>query len=411
MEQRTTRSKFIFMVVVLVCGALLWAFWPRPVLVDIGEIKYGPMVLTINEEGKTRVRETYVISTPVAGKLLRVEVEPGDPVIAGKTIVARMLPSNPVVLDARTREQAQASLDAAIAAVKAAQASLNKALASKDLAESDLQRKKLLWESQTISKATLDKAEQVWQAAKAEFDEANALVALRKADLAKAEAQLDNFNYAPKPMDEGTLLKESIPIYSPTSGRILRLLEESETTLPAGKPIIEIGDISNGLEIITELLSTDAVQIKPGQSVNIVNWGSPEILKGVVDRVDPWGFTKFSALGVEEQRVNCIIKFTSPLEQRKGLGDRYRVEVQVIIWQDDNALLAPSSALFRQGKDWAVFVIANNKAVLKKVTVGHNNGIQAEIKEGLTSGNKVILYPSSGITNGTKVKSRETETS
>ena len=198
-----------------------------------------------------------------------------------------------------------------------------------------------------------------------------------------------------------------IPIYSPATGRVLRVMQQSEITLPVGAPILEIGNIDQDLEVLVELLSTDAVRVSPGDRVLIDNWGGPEALNGVVDRVDPLGFTKVSALGVEEQRVNTIIRFTDPKEQQKGLGHGFRVEARIVVWEDGNALTVPSSALFRDAKDWAVFVVEEGIARLRRVEIGRNNGIDAQVQSGLNIGERVILYPSSGLSEGSRVAQRE----
>lgn len=407
MTKRKSRSWMTISTVVLVIAALTWAFWPRPLMVDIGEVKYAPMVMTINEEGKTRVRDAYVVSTPVAGRLLRIEVESGDQVEEGKSIIARMLPSNPAALDIRTREQAHAAVAAAEAAVRVARADLNKAIADKDLANLDLNRKRALKISGTVNQTSVEHAERAWRVADASVEQAKAGISMRQADLANARARLISFDSTGSNQTaNNTFQNEAVPVLAPISGRILRILQKSETTLPAGKAILEIGDISNDLEIVTELLSTDAVRVSVGNRVIITNWGGPTPLNGIVERIDPWGFTKFSALGVEEQRVNTVIKFRDPPEYRKSLGHGFRIETRIVIWEDKNALIVPSSALFREQDDWVVFVINNGIAALRKITIGHNNGIQAEVRSGLEAGDKVVLYPSSGLTNDSRVVKR-----
>jgi len=407
MKHPKSRSWTTIAAGILIIGAMIWAFWPRPLLVDIGTVERSAMIMTINEEGKTRVRDAYVVSTPVAGRLLRIEVEPGDEVIGGKTVIARMLPSNPSSLDIRTREQARASVTAAQAAVRVARADLNKAKADKELADLEVKRKRTLRKTGTVSQVAVELAERTWRVANASLDQAKAGISMRQADLANARARLINFNEAPAVIDTTKISgDEAVPMLAPTSGRILRVLQKSEITLAVGKPILEIGDISNDLEIVSELLSTDAVRISAGNRVIINNWGGPTPLNGIVERVDPWGFTKFSALGVEEQRVNVIIKFSDPPQQRKSLGHGFRVEAGIVIWENKDTLTVPSSALFRQNQDWVVFVVEKSRAAIKKVTIGHNNGIQAEVLDGLKVGEKVVLYPGAGLSNGSRVKKR-----
>ncbi len=407
MTKAKSRSWITITIVVLIIAAMTWAFWPRPILVDTGIVRLEPMTITINEEGKTRVRNAYVVSTPVAGRLLRIEVVSGDQVEGGKTVIARMLPSNPAALDIRTREQARAIVAAAQAAVRVAQADLNKSKADAELAELDVKRKRKLGKSGIVSQVAVERAESAWRAARASLDQAEAGISMRQADLVNARSRLISFTNPETETDTSeSTQKDAIPVMAPISGRILRVLQESETTLPAGKAILEIGDISHDLEIVAELLSTDAVKVSVGNRVIIRNWGGAEDLNGIVERVDPWGFTKFSALGVEEQRVHAVIKFTDSADLRASLGHGFRVETQIVIWENKNALVVPSSALFRDGSNWVVFAVEDGSAILKMIEIGHNNGVQAEVLGGLQPGNEVILFPSSGLANGTKVAKR-----
>jgi HlyD family secretion protein len=407
MTNTRSRSWVSIAAIILIIAAMAWAFWPRPLLVDIGKVRLEPMTITIDEEGKTQVRNAYVVSTPVAGRLLRIEVTSGDQVEGGKTIIARMLPSNPAALDVRTREQARAIVAAAQAAVRVAQADLNKTKADGELADLDIERKRKLGKSGIISQVAVERAESAWRAARASLDQAKAGISMRQADLANARTRLINFS------DQDTISKiedntqkDAIPLLAPISGRILRILQESETTLPVGKPILEIGDIANDLEIVAELLSTDAVKVSVGNRVIIRNWGGSKDLNGIVERVDPWGFTKFSALGVEEQRVHTVIRFKDSPDLRKSLGHGFRVETQIVIWENNNALIVPSSALFRDKGNWVVFAVENGVAVLKTVEIDHNNGVQAQVLSGLTKDDEVILFPSSGLNDGIRVAKR-----
>ena len=408
MKKRKSRSWIIFIALALVIGALAWALWPRPLMVDLAKVKRQPMITTINEEGKTRVKNAYVVSTPVAGRLLRIEVVSGDEVEGGKSVIARMLPSNPAALDIRTREQARAAVSAAEAAVRVAQADLNKSKADKELAELDLNRQRTLNKSGIVSQAAVERAERTWRAAMASLDHAKAGISMRQADLVNVRARLIGFSESSgDPASNANSIKDAIAVLAPISGRILRVLQKSETTLPVGKAILEIGNISDDLEIESELLSTDAVRVAVGNRVIIKNWGGEEDLNGTVARVDPWGFTKFSALGVEEQRVKTVISFTDPPKSRLSLGHGFRVETQIVIWEDDNALVAPSSALFRDSGDWVVFIVENGIATIRKVKIGPNNGTQAQVLEGLNVGDEVILYPGSGLAEGSRVVSRK----
>ncbi len=407
MAQLKKRSRMTLSVVaaLVVAGALVAAFWPKPVMVDLGRVTRGAMHLAIAEEGRTRVRDAYVVSTPVAGQLQRVSVQPGDPVVRGETIVAHMRPTNPAALDVRTREQAQAAVTAAQAALRVARADLNAAMANRDLAVTEYARAQQLVARGISSNAALDRARQASRVASANVDTAEAAIAMREAEIANAQAQLIGFD------DQrlGSAIRshsDDIPLFAPTDGRILRVFQQSETTLPAGAPVMEIGDIAGDLEVVVELLSTDAVQVSPGDSVIIADWGGPTDLTGQVVRVDPFGITQFSALGVEEQRVNAVIAFSNPAEDFAGLGHGYRVEARIIVWQAKDAMVVPSSALFRTKENWSVFTVENGTARLRHVEIGMNNGIEAEVIGGLEAGVAVILYPSSGLVDGTKVAER-----
>lgn len=389
----------------LIGGALTVAFWPQPTMVDMGEVTVGTMKLTIDEEGRTRVRDAYIVSTPVAGQLQRVRVHPGDPVVRGETIVAHMRPANPAALDVRTREQAQAVVTAAEAALRVARADLNAALANRDLADTKLARTEQLAERGISSRADLDSARQTARVAQANVDSSEAAISIREAEISNAQAQLISFD-DPRLAAAIGIADDDIPLYAPSNGRILRVIQESEISLPAGAPIIEIGNIENDLEVVVELLSTDAVQVAVGDPVIIADWGGSEELAGEVTRVDPFGITQFSALGVEEQRVNAVIAFTSPSEDYSGLGHGFRVETRIVVWSAEDILILPASALFRNREAWAVFVVVDGTAQLRTIEIGHNNGIEAQVTSGLSEGDRVILYPSSGLSEGMRVAER-----
>lgn len=408
MARAKRRSRLIVTTIValLIGAALAAAFWPRPMLVNLGEASRGPMMLTIDEEGRTRVAEPYVVSTPVAGRLQRVQVEPGDPVVRGETIVAHMLPTNPAALDIRTREQAQAAAQAAEAALRVARADLNAAIANRDLAESELNRAEQLLAREIASQASLDRARQNLRVSDAAVETAEAAIAMRAADLANARALLVGFDDHGIAAAIGSSNSQDIPLYAPADGRILRVIQQSETTLPAGAPVMEIGDIEGELEVVVDLISSDAVRVSVGNPVIIEDWGGPSALAGEVRRIDPFAVTRFSALGVQEQRVSVTVALSTPPEDRGALGHGYRVEARIVIWQDPDALQVPASALFRSGDVWAVFVAANGVATRREVEIGRNNGIDAEVISGLEAGERVILYPSAAIVDGASIAER-----
>ena len=413
MAKKKKRSRLMMTLgaVVLVGGALAAAFWPRAILVDMAAVRSGPMIVTINEEGRTQVREPYVVSAPVAGELQRVSVLPGERVVKGETVVAQMRPVNPSALDVRTREQALAAVTAAEAALRVARADLNAAMANQDFSASELERANQLVERQIFSKVAQERAEQAARVAEANVDTVQAAIAMREAELKNANAQLigfddDRLSEALK-RDNGAA--HSIPLKAPIDGTILKIIQKSETTLAAGAPILEIGDIEGDLEVVAELLSSDAVQVVTGNRVLITNWGGTSDLAGQVSRIDPYGYTKYSALGVEEQRVETTIQFTDPNKELGNLGHGYRVEVRIVVWEAEDAIIVPSSALFRQHQNWAVFAVKDGRAALRTVSIGKNNGVEAQLLDGLTPGDQVILFPSANLVDGQRVARRQTE--
>lgn len=406
MAKKKSRKFLTLSLLVLLGAALTFAFWPRPQVVDIGRVERGTMTISIDEEGRTRVRDAYLISTPTAGRLLRVEVEPGDPVVGGETVVALMLPDNPLPLDARSRAQAEAEVVAAEAALRLARADRNQAVANKELAEVELARTRRLRETNLESQAALDRARRQALTSEAALTAADAAIVERQAALASARALL--IRYAGQPAADGDKAV-AIKLRAPSGGRVLRVIQESETPLAAGTAVLEIGDTDSDLEVLVELLSSDAVQVSPQDKVTLTGWGGAQPLSGVVERIEPWGFTKVSSLGVEEQRVNTIIRLTDPAPARKKLGHGFRVEAKILVWEQSDTLLVPSSALFRAGKDWAVFQVSDGKAGLRQVEIGPNNGVTAQLLSGLKAGDRVVLYPSSELSDGIKVAQREIE--
>ncbi|SIS65236.1 efflux RND transporter periplasmic adaptor subunit [Phaeovulum vinaykumarii] len=404
--RRLSRPFLILSTLVLVGGVLAWAFRAQPVMVDLGQVSRGPLALTIDEDGRTRVRDSYVVSTPVEGRLLRVTLRPGDPVTANSTVLARMRPTNPAVLDVRTREQARAAVAAAEAGLEVARADLEAAEADLDLAEADRARARALAGSGTVSQAALDRAESAARAAEARRHTARAAIAQRQAELQTARAQLIGFE------DRGLVaaleaqLGDEIPILSPIDGRVLRVIQEDETILPAGAPLLEVGNVAEGLEVVVELLSADAVRVRAGDPVRIEEWGGPAPLAGTVERIEPFGITKTSALGVEEQRVTAVVRLDSPAEARAGLGHGYRVEARIVIWQAEAALKLPSGAVVRGADGPSVFVMQDGRAERRAITLGPDNGIEAAVTAGLAAGETVVLYPPAGLRTGDAITRR-----
>jgi HlyD family secretion protein len=380
---------------------LLVAFWPRPVDAEVVEIAAGPMSVTIDEEGETRIRDVYVVSAPVAGDLARVALEPGDAVVAGETVVATLRPADPTFLGARTAAELEAAARAAEAAVAFAAAEVERAASERDLAQSDLDRLRRLRRSDVVSERQLELAEITLRTREANHAGAIAALDMRRAESERARAALIEPTGAP-----GAARRTCCaPVTAPVSGRVLRVLQESAGLVAAGEPLMEIGDPED-LEVVVDLLSTDAVQVREGDAVVIAEWGDGGELAGRVRRVEPYGFTKVSALGVEEQRVNVVIDFDSPDEAWRRLGHGFRVEARIEIWTAEEAVAAPLAALFRERDEWAVFVVRRGRARLQTVAVGHRNTTTAEIVAGLAPGDLVVLHPSADIADGVRLRTR-----
>ncbi len=383
--------------ILVIAAILVWAFRPAAVPADIATVARGRLEVTVDEEGQTRVRERYVVSAPVPGRLQRIELEPGDPVAAGKTVVATFLPTDPALLDVRTRAELEARVKAADAALGSARAEEQRAAAELAFARSELERNRKLLEGGAIAQRDLEQAERQEQALARAHQSAAFAVRTAQYQLEVARAAL---------LQTRSGRTNEIRLFAPVDGVVLRRLQESAAVVPAGQPLLEIGNL-NDLEIVSDLLSSAAVSVRPGQPVRIEQWGGDHPLRGTVRRVEPSGFTKISALGVEEQRVNAIIDFDGPPSARPSLGDGYRVEVRIIVWAKDDVLKVPTSSLFRIGDEWAVYVAQDGVAHTRKVTVGQRSGAEAEILKGLSAGERIIVYPSDAVADDVRVTSRE----
>jgi HlyD family secretion protein len=379
---------------------LLLALRKAPVEVDVASVSRGRLAVTLDEEGETRVRERYIVSAPVAGRLKRIELEPGDPVRARTTVLATFVPGDPALLDRRARGEVEARVGAARAGVERARAESDRARAQLDLARSDHTRIRRLAESGVSSQEDLDRAKQNLESAQSTLSAAERAAAGALQELRAAQARALEVQSA-----QSRAPSENLTLRSPIDGVVLRRLRESEAVVPAGESLLEVGDPAN-LEIVADYLSADAVQMKPGMPVEIERWGGERPLTGRVRRVEPGGFLKISALGVEEQRVNVIIDFEDPRAAWAALGDGYRVEVRVVTWLGSDVVKIPGSALFRQGNGWAVFRVADRRAEIKTVEVGHRGELEAEIRSGLSPGDTVIVHPPEDLKPGAKVKVR-----
>ena len=402
MKAQHKRGLFWSVMGLLLVAGLMMAFWPRALVVDIAEIGSGPLASTVTEEGITRVKDIYTLSSPVDGRLQRIEAEAGDPVVAGETVIAQIEPIDPSFLDPRSEAQAQASVRAAESAEGLAKAEVEQAQAELDFAVTELERARQLISESTISRRELDNAERLYRTRKAALATALAALQVRSFELERAKALL----LSPRDTQAQHGVCECIPIRAPVDGRVLRKIQESEGVVSAGAPLVEIGNPEQ-LEIVADLLSTDAVKVEAGQDVEISGWGGEGPLQGRVRIVEPFGFTKISALGIEEQRVNVIIDFTSDTRDWQRLAHGYQVEVHVILWRSKSVLSVPLTALFRSGRDWAVYVVEDGRAVLRTLKLGHRSAVAAEVLDGLTAGDRVILHPSNQVDDGIRVAPRD----
>ena len=396
---KSLRSKIPLLIAGLVLlGLLVYAFLPEPVEVDAGSVKRGPLRITVDEDGMTRVKERYVISTPVAGRVLRVELEPGDKVKGGHTVVAVVEPGDSQLLDPRARAQAEAAVKTAAAALDRARANFERAREAHEFARVEYERAQRLIAEQLISQQAFDNAAFQSKAAGEERRAAEFEVTIAEFELEQARAVLLHASSGADPSADETRFE----IRSPIDGRVFKRFQESAAVVEAGTPLLELGDPLN-LEIIIDVLSTDAVRIAPGTRVLIEHWGGDAPLEARVRLVEPAAFTKISVLGVEEQRVWVVADFVAPPEDRLSLGDAYRVEARIVVWESDDVLKVPASALFRGGENWMVFVIQDGRATERRVGIGHNNGLEAEVLDGLNEGDRVVLYPSDQVEDGVAV--------
>lgn len=392
------RTVFWVAAALVVVVLLVLAFRPQPVDVDVAEVSQGAMRVTVQDEGRTRVRDEYVVSAPVGGRLLRIGYKAGAEMQAGDT-VARIVPGAPSFLDARAHAEARAGVQSAAAALSAAQSELERAEAQERFARTELERVTEMHARELIAVEAFDRARLQLRVAESALSSARESVRMREADLDAARIRLTQ----PGGQAGETAIVE---VVAPVSGRVLRVAMESESVIAAGAEIISLGDPEN-LEVVVEMLSTDAVQVRPGADVIIQNWGREnDSLRGRVRLVEPYGFLKISALGVEEQRVNVIVDFEGPREEWSSLGHGYRVEAAIVTWSADDVVQAPVASLFRSGGQWAVFRVEDDTARLTPVSVGRDNGRTAEIVSGLRPGDTVVLYPGETLSDGTGVRRR-----
>jgi HlyD family secretion protein len=390
------RYKGIIVIAVLLGAGLAWAFWPRPVLVEIAEVARRPLQVTVEEEGRTRVKERYMLYAPVAGYLRRVELEVGDPVTAGQALaVIDPLPS--AMLDPRTRAEAEARAAAARSGLARAEEILRQARSEAELAAEEFRRREELLARQLVSRSEHDQAGSRKRAMEAAAQAAASSVEVARHELEAAQAVL---RYAGAARGDDA---SPIEVVAPVNGRLLKRLQESAGVVAAGQALLEVGD-PQALEVEVEVLSRDAVRIEPGGRVLFERWGGADVLEGRVRTIEPTGFTKISALGVEEQRVLVIADFAAPAEDWGRLGDGYRVEAKFITWEREDALTVPGGALFRRGDEWAAFVVRDGRAHLVRVQTGQGSGLLTEVLGGLQSGDQVVVHPDDALEDGKRVE-------
>ncbi|HSF65412.1 MAG TPA: HlyD family efflux transporter periplasmic adaptor subunit [Paracoccaceae bacterium] len=380
--------------------ALIWAMWPRPVAVDLVTVEVAPMEVTVAAEGITRVRHTYVVTAPTTGTTARSPVEVGDTVVQGETVVAVIQPAEPAFLDARARAQAEAAVTEAQAAVRLAEVQLAQAEADLAYATAQADRNRALAERGTIPLRVQEDSDQRAATAAAAVEAARFDLDLHRATLARMEAQLRGpAPEAPAPGDC------CLRLTAPQGGTVLEVADPNARLVQAGMPLVTIGDLSD-LRIEVDLLSSDAVRVAPDMPARVDRWGGPGDLAARVERVDPSGFTRVSALGIEEQRVRVTLALDTPPESRAGLGDRFRVNVRIVTWQAAEVLQVPQSALFRQGDGWAVLRESEGRAALALAQVGQANDTVVEVLSGLSAGDRVIAYPGNRVVTGDRIAPR-----
>lgn len=396
--KRLVRKLLPALGVIALISAVTWGLWPKPVLIETGVIVRSPLTVRVSEEGKTRVRNRYVVAAPVAGKMRRVPLKPGDAVEAGKTVLTLIEPVIPPLLDPRARVQAEAVVSMREAARKQTAESLAALKAAHQLAEANRDRMRNVKTAGTLSESDRDRTEAEALVKAAEVRAAEFSLQVIDYELAQARAVLER--------PDGNHTNNLIEVKSPVSGRVLNVRQESETIVTPGMPILEVGDPAD-IEIEAEILSRDAVAIRPGDSVEVEQWGGEKPLKARVRRIEPAAFTKISALGVEEQRVIVLSDLVDPPQTAQALGDRYRVEVRVAIWHADDVLVVQSGALFREDNAWKTFVYQNGKASLTAIEAGHSDGRLTEVLSGLRPGEKVLLHPPDVVKDGSDVREKE----
>lgn len=386
----------LFPVLAAVAGIalMIWAFLPRPVAVELAAV--GPRLLevAIEEQGEARIREVFTVSATTAGRLERIDLHAGDQVTKGETVVASIGPAAPVLLDSRSRAVAEATAAAAQAAVDLARAQLAQAEATLDFRTTEANRMIALLQRGAVSQRAHDTALLEQKTAKAAVASAIANLAVREKELESALAVLQSDRTGDGP-------RCCVQIVAPVSGRVLRVLTESAQVVQAGTPLMEIGDPGN-LEIVVDLLSRDVVRVREGAEATVTGWGGTEI-PARVERIEPSAVTRTSALGIDEQRVKVILALAGPPKDWQGLGHGFRVIARIVVWRAEDVLTIPVGALFRDGSDWATYVVRDGRARMQRLALGERNDAFAQVVEGLQAGDRVILHPGDTIADGVSV--------
>ncbi len=378
--------------------ALIWALWPKPVGVEVARLQRGAFLVTVDEEGKTRIKDVYTVSAPITGKLVRLVLEAGDAVQKDKSAVAIIEPTAPAFLDVRTMRDLQAQIEAGRALVGLAEAEVRQAAAELQFAQSELERAQALMRSKTISDRALERARIDADLRQAALARAQAGLEARRRELEAAQARLTGPEEAAKgEVPAGCC----VTVHAPVSGRVLRIIQESERVVLAGTPLVDIGDPGQ-LELVVELLSADAVKVREGATASIEGWGGTP-LAARVTRIEPAGFTKVSALGIEEQRVRTILRLEAGGDAAQRLGHEFRVFARILVYEVAGALRVPISALFRKRDQWSVYTVERGRARSVPIEVGQRNASFAEVLSGLPEGAAVILHPSDRVADGVRV--------
>jgi HlyD family secretion protein len=377
-------------------AALVWAFLPTPLAVDVAQIRRDSLRVTVDEDGKTRIKDRYVISAPLGGKMERIHLLAGDPVQAGQTILATLQPTAPQFLDAREISQASASVKSAEAAVERAETANETARLNLSNAQSRRDRAKTIASSRAMSTEELEQADTNFYVA--EQSQRAATFAVK---IAEFELQLALAAVVQTTQDTSSDVAR-FTIVAPTDGVVLRVVDASSKIVTPGQPLLEIGDPGD-LEVVIDVLSKDAVMIRSGDIIEVDGWGGENTLEARVRSVEPSAFTHISALGVEEQRVNIVADFAGDVANRQGLGDNYRIEARIVVWENDDVVTVPTSALFRNKDRWSVFIVRDGLAKQRPIELGKRNARYAEVVNGVAAGDTVIVHPSDQVIDGKAV--------